>query len=142
MFWQNKLVINVINDGWRKAIILPYKHTIAPYVIAIASLPSQIAYGGWVVVVVNSLFHRIYYSLKCIAHAFTWLPKKFLCTVQSNPLTKYCPPVFCPEMMLFILIFWTIRTGIKYYEPQQFMAILQNIRTGIKYYEPHQFMVF
>ena len=88
-------------DGgtWQQAETPPYKHTIAPYGTAMVGLPSQIAYGGWVVVVVNSLFHRIYYSLKCIAHAFTWLPKKFLCSLQSSP------PIFYPEMMLVIFIF-------------------------------------
>ncbi|KAG5578125.1 hypothetical protein H5410_058259 [Solanum commersonii] len=29
--------------------------------------------------------------------SFTWLPKKFRCTVQSRPPISFCPPVFCPE---------------------------------------------
>ena len=38
-----------MKDGktWRKAKILPYTHTIAPYGAVMASLPSQIACGGW-----------------------------------------------------------------------------------------------
>ena len=38
---------NVINGGWRKAEILPYKCAIATYGASMAGLPSQIAYGGW-----------------------------------------------------------------------------------------------
>ncbi|RZB76522.1 hypothetical protein D0Y65_034814 [Glycine soja] len=37
----------LIDGGWWKAEILPYKHAIASYGAAIAGLPSQIAYGGW-----------------------------------------------------------------------------------------------
>jgi len=38
---------SVINGGWWKAKILPYKHAIVIYGTAVAGLSSQIAYGGW-----------------------------------------------------------------------------------------------
>ncbi|KAH1193105.1 hypothetical protein GmHk_19G054212 [Glycine max] len=37
----------VINGGCGKAKILPYKHAIEPYGVAMGGIPSQIAYGGW-----------------------------------------------------------------------------------------------
>lgn len=39
--------VSVINGGWRKVEIPPYKHAIAPYGTTMAGLPSQIAYSDW-----------------------------------------------------------------------------------------------
>ncbi|KAH1267521.1 putative serine/threonine-protein kinase SIS8 [Glycine max] len=44
----NYFYCNVINDGWQKAKILPYKHAIVAFGAAIVGIPSQIVNGGWV----------------------------------------------------------------------------------------------
>ncbi|KAG5089895.1 hypothetical protein JHK86_002507 [Glycine max] len=44
----NYFYCNVINDGWQKAKILPYKHAIVAFGAAIVGIPSQIVNGGWI----------------------------------------------------------------------------------------------